>query len=129
MLHSYLKVRDPWSFKPHRFEIGTPVIQSSFHDNHFFLKLYKVGENEFADFYNYHLGHYLENFPGDEQDFHRYVSDIVSTRITQLKLINPFQNTGAFPEPGNQSQQIYFSHRPRFIGAERQETVRTVSRP
>lgn len=90
MLHSYFKIRDPWNFKPHKFEIGTPLIQSSFHDNHFFLKLYKLVENEFADFYNYHLGHYLDNFPGDEQDFHRYVSDIVSTRIAQLKLIDPF---------------------------------------
>jgi hypothetical protein len=90
MLHSYFKIRDPWNFKPHKFEIGTPVIRSSFHDNHFVLKLYKLGENEFPDFYNYHLGHYLENFPGDEQDFHRYVSDIVSTRVAQLKLIDPF---------------------------------------
>ncbi len=90
MLHSYFKIRDPWNFKPHQFEIGTPFIRSSFDDNHFFLKLYKLGDNEFADFYNYHLGYYLENFPGDQQDFHRYVSDIVSTRIAQLKLIDPF---------------------------------------
>lgn len=90
MLHSYFKIRDPWNFKPHKFEIGTPVIQSSFHDNHFVLKLYGLGENEFPEFYNYHLGHYLDNFPGGEQDFHRYVSDIVSTRIAQLKLIDPF---------------------------------------
>ncbi|MGN7887496.1 hypothetical protein [Dyadobacter sp. 22481] len=90
MLYSYFKIRDPWNFKPHQFEIGTPFIRSSFQDNHFFLKLYKLVKNEFAEFYNYHLGHYLENFPGDEQDFHRYVSDIVSTRIAQLKLIDPF---------------------------------------
>ncbi|MCF0075516.1 hypothetical protein LZD49_33880 [Dyadobacter sp. CY261] len=90
MLHSYFKIRDLWNFKPHHFEIGTPVIQSAFHDNHFFLKLYKLGESQFPDFYNYHLGHYLQNFPGGEQDFHRYVSDIVSTRIAQLKLIDPF---------------------------------------
>ncbi len=90
MLHSYFKIRDPWNFKPHQFEIGTPFIRSSFHDNHFFLKLYKLVENEFADFYNYHLGHYLENFPGDEQDFHRYVSDIVSTRVLQLKLTDQY---------------------------------------
>lgn len=90
MQHSYFKIRDPWNFKPQKFEIGTPFIRSSFHDNHFFLKLYKLVENEFADFYNYHLGHYLENFPGNEQDFHSYVSDIVSTRIAQLKLADPF---------------------------------------
>jgi len=90
MRHSYFKIRDPWNFKPHQFEIGTPFIRSSFHDNHFFLKLYKLEENEFAGFYNFHLVHYLENFPGDKQDFHRYVSDIVSTRTAQLKLIDPF---------------------------------------
>jgi hypothetical protein len=90
MLHSYFKIRDPWNFKPHQFEIGTPFIRSAFHDNHFFLKLYKLEEDEFADFYNYHLAHYLENFPRNEQDFHRYVSDIASTRIAQLNLIDPF---------------------------------------
>jgi hypothetical protein len=90
MLHSYFRIRDPWNFKPHQFEIGTPFIRSSFHDNHFILKLYKLGENDFPDFYNYHLVHYLENFHGEEQTFHRHVSDIVSTRIAQLKLIDPF---------------------------------------
>ncbi len=90
MLHSYFKIRDPWNFKPHQFEIGTPFIRSSFHDNHFFLKLHKLQENKFPDFYNYHLRHYLENFPGGEQDFHRYLSDIVSTRIAHLKLTDPF---------------------------------------
>lgn len=90
MQHSYFKIRDPWNFKPHQFEIGTPFIRSAFHDNHFFLKLYKLVESEFPDFYNFHLAHYLGNFPGDEQDFYRYVSDVVSTRIAQLKLIDPF---------------------------------------
>jgi hypothetical protein len=90
MQHSYFKIRDPWNFKPHKFEVGTPFIRSSFHDNHFFLKLYKLGENEFPDFYNFHLAHFLENFPGNEQDFYSYVSDVVSTRIAQLKLIDPF---------------------------------------
>lgn len=90
MQHSYFKIRDPWNFKPHKFEVGTPFIQSAFHDNHFFLKLYKLNEGELQDFYDYHLGYYLKNFPNDEQDFHRYVSDIVSTRIARLKLIDPF---------------------------------------
>lgn len=90
MLRSYFKIRDPWNFKPHKFEIGTPFFKSAFQDNHFFLKLYKLREIEFADFYNFHLSHYLKTFSGDEQDFYRYVSDIVSTRIAQLKLIDPF---------------------------------------
>lgn len=90
MLHSYFKIRDPWNFKPHQFEIGTPFIRSSFDDNHFFLKLYKLGESQFSDFYNYHLGHYLQNFNGSEQGFHKHVSEIVSTRIAQLKLVDPF---------------------------------------
>lgn len=90
MLHSYFKIRNPWNFKPHQFEIGTPVIPSAFHDNHFFLKLYKLGECEFPDFYNFHLAYYLDKFSGNEQDFHRYVSDIVSTRIAQLKPTDPF---------------------------------------
>jgi hypothetical protein len=113
MLHSYFKIRDPWNFKPHKFEIGTPVIQSSFHDNHFVLKLYKLVENEFPDFYNYHLRHYLENFPGDEQDFHRYVSDIVSTRIVQLKLIDPFSRKALRAK--GQIEQLRAFH--KFLGS------------
>ncbi|MCF0075690.1 hypothetical protein LZD49_34785 [Dyadobacter sp. CY261] len=90
MLHSYFKIRDPWNFRPHKFEIGTPLIRSSFHDNHFFLKLYKLRKDDFSDFYNFHLRHYLQNASGAEKDFHSYVSDVVSTRIAQLKLVDPF---------------------------------------
>ncbi|SEI40031.1 hypothetical protein SAMN05216327_101247 [Dyadobacter sp. SG02] len=90
MQHSYFKIRDPWNFKPHRFEIGTPFIRSSFHDNHFFLKLYELRKDDFSDFYDFHLRHYLQNVSSTENDFHSYVSDIVSTRIAQQKLIDPF---------------------------------------
>lgn len=90
MLHSYFKIRNPWNFKPHQFEIGTPFITSSFHDNHFLLKIYSLENKQLPIFYNYHLGYYLQNFSGDEQHFHRYVSDIVFTRIAHLKLIDPF---------------------------------------
>jgi hypothetical protein len=90
MQYSYFKIRNRWNFKAHRFEIGTVLIQSPFHDNHFLLKLYKLGDQEFDDYYNFHLAHYLNNFSGKDQDFHRYVSDIVSTRIAVLKLVDPF---------------------------------------
>lgn len=90
MLHSYFKIRDPWNFRPHQFEIGTPFIRSSFHDNHFFLKLYKLRKDVFSDFYDFHLQHYLQNTLSTESDFHSYVSEIVSTRIAQLKLVDPF---------------------------------------
>ncbi|WP_188933317.1 hypothetical protein [Dyadobacter endophyticus] len=90
MSNSYFKVRDPWNFKPHKFEIGTPFIRSSFHDNHFLLKLYHLQERDFSDFYNFHLGHHTKKFSDSEQSFHRYVSEIVSTRIALLKLLDPF---------------------------------------
>ncbi|MET7254000.1 hypothetical protein [Dyadobacter fermentans] len=90
MLHSYFKIRNPWNFKPHKYEIGTPFIRSSFHDNHFFLKLYQLRKDDFSDFYDFHLRHYLQKASGIESDFHSYVFDIVSTRIAQLKLIDPF---------------------------------------
>lgn len=90
MLQSYFKIRDPWNFKPHKYEIGTPFIRSSFHDNHFFLKLYTLRKDNFSDFYTFHLRHHLQNASGAENDFHSYVSDIVSTRIAQLKLADPF---------------------------------------
>lgn len=90
MHRSYFKIRDPWNFRPHKFEVGTPFVRSAFKDNHFILKLCQLDNDEFSDFYNYHRNHYLDNFYDDEQDFHRYLRDIVSTRIAQLKLIDPF---------------------------------------
>lgn len=90
MLHSYFKIRDPWNFKPHQFDIGPPFVKSSFHDNHFLLKLNKLVESQFMDFYSHHLGHFLQNVHGSEQSFHNHVSEIVSTRIAQLRLVDPF---------------------------------------
>lgn len=90
MAYSYFKIRDPWNFKPHKHEIGTLFIRSSFHDNHFFLKLYKLRKDDFSDFYHFHLRHYLQDASGTEKNFHSYVCDVVSTRIAQLKLVDPF---------------------------------------
>ncbi|MGX5852446.1 hypothetical protein ACWKW6_02330 [Dyadobacter jiangsuensis] len=90
MQHSYFKVRNPWNFKPHKFEIGTPFIRSSFYDNHFLLKLHNLKELEFSDFYYFHLQYHMQHFTDGERDFHLYVSELVSTRIAHLKILNPF---------------------------------------
>ncbi|WP_244824578.1 hypothetical protein [Dyadobacter pollutisoli] len=90
MQYSYFKIRNPWNFKPHRFEIGTLFIQSPFHDNHFLLKLDNLVDHELTDYYNFHLRYYIDSVNGNEQHFHRYVSDIVATRIAVLKLVDPF---------------------------------------
>lgn len=50
----------------------------------------QLRKDDFSDFYDFHLRHFLQNASGAEKDFHSYVSDIVSTRIAQLKLIEPF---------------------------------------
>ncbi|WP_342087104.1 hypothetical protein [Dyadobacter sp. OTU695] len=90
MQHSYFKIRDPWNFRPHKFEIGTPFIRSSFHDNHFLSKLYDLKEREFSDFYHFHLRHHIQYFCDGEQDFHIHVSELVSTRIAHFKILDPF---------------------------------------
>ena len=54
MKTSYFKPRKPFSFSPHPYEIGTVIgFWHSHDDNHFLLKIYKMEENHFAEYYEY----------------------------------------------------------------------------
>lgn len=38
-------------------------------DNHFLLKIYRMDEKEFLDYYTYHLNYALQNNLANEEDF------------------------------------------------------------
>lgn len=61
-------------------------------DNHFLLKIYRMDEDEFPDYYNYHLKYCLKNELAKEEDFFRHVWEIVNTRIKYFNRQNPFSN-------------------------------------
>ena len=96
MITSYFKPREPFSFSPHPFDLGTFMgLWTSHDDNHFLLKIYKMGEKEFVDYYNHHLNYALENKLISEEDFFRHVWQIVQTRIKHFEIQDPFSSNHA----------------------------------
>jgi hypothetical protein len=93
---SYFKPHKPFSFSPHPFDIGTVIgFWHSHDDNHFLLKIYKMEENHFTEYYKYHLKYSLENNIASEEDFFRHVWQIVRDRIKHYEKQNPFSRNHA----------------------------------
>ena len=90
---SYFKPRKPFSFSPHPYDLGTLMgLWHSHDDNHFLLKIYRIEEKEFADYYSYHLNYALENNLVNEEEFFRHVWQIVKIRIKHFEIQDPFSN-------------------------------------
>jgi hypothetical protein len=64
-------------------------------DNHFLLKIYRMDQKEFPDYYSYHLEYAKENNLANEEDFFRHVWHIVQTRIKHLEIQDPFSRSHA----------------------------------
>jgi hypothetical protein len=96
MLYAYLyfRFRGRFDFFPHRFEIGNPIIQNKVQADNFFLKkLYSLSEDEFENYYNFHLSYFLASHPSQEKAFFNYVHGTITTRINYLNSLNPFSGT------------------------------------
>lgn len=73
MRNTYFKSRKPFSFSPHLYDLGTIMgLWESHDDNHILLKIYKIDEKEFADYYSYHLNYAGENNIASQEDFFRH---------------------------------------------------------
>ncbi len=91
MKNSHFKLRNPFNFSPHRFELGRPLtFYKSYADNFFFLKLYELDEEEYLAFYKYHLAYFLKENAGEEKEFFSYVYELTTTRINYYKQQTPF---------------------------------------
>ncbi|RZJ80430.1 MAG: hypothetical protein EOO20_25990 [Chryseobacterium sp.] len=96
MKTSYFKPRKPFSFSAHSYDLGTFMgLWYNHDDNHFLLKIYRMDEREFGDYYNYHLNYALENDLTSEEDFFRHVWQIVQTRIKHFEAQDPFSSNHA----------------------------------
>jgi len=93
---SYFKPRKSFSFSAHPFDLGTFLgLWHSHDDNHFLIKIYRIEETEFADFYSYHLNYALENNLTNQEDFFCHVWQIVHTRIKHFEMQDPFSSNYA----------------------------------
>lgn len=93
---SYFKPRKSLSFSANPFDLGTIMgLWHNHDDNHFLLKIYRIEEKEFADYYNYHLNYSLENNLVNQEEFFRHVWQIVQTRIKHFEIQDPFSSNHA----------------------------------
>lgn len=82
----YFKLRKSLDFFPHPYDIG-----NAFHlwnrtaDNQFLLKLYKLDEDEYKDYYSYHLDHNLKNEIINEEEFFKKLWYLVAGQISHIK--------------------------------------------
>lgn len=87
------KLRNPFNFSPHRFELGRPFIfNKSYANNFFFLKVYELIEDEYPEFYRFHLDYFLKEDDGGEKEFFSYVHELTTTRIQYFKRQTPFNS-------------------------------------
>lgn len=90
---SYFKPRKSFSFSAHQYDLGTFLgLWSSHDDNHFLLKIYKITEDEFPDYYKHHLKYCLKNKLASNEDFFRHVWEIVNIRIKHFNRQDPFSS-------------------------------------
>lgn len=90
---NYFKPKKAFSVKSHRYDLGTFFGLWRIHDdNHFLLKIYRIEENEFEDYYMYHLDYAMKNSLVDQKEFFRHVWQIVQIRIKHFEAQNPFSN-------------------------------------
>ena len=61
-------------------------------DNHFLLKIYRIDEKEFSNYYDYHLNYAIGNNLISEEDFFRHVWQIVQSRTKHFEMQDPFSN-------------------------------------
>ena len=91
---TYFKIRAPFDFSPHRFEIGNAIIQNKgLADNFFLKKLYDLEEEEYEPYYYFHYDYYSISSPDQEERYFNHVTDIVINRIDHYKKKDPFSSS------------------------------------
>lgn len=91
MITTYFKHRSRFNFSPNTFEIGRPLIQNKkVEDNFFLLKLYELRQEQYPDYYQFHLAHFLKTNPNEKETFFTHVKDITVNRIKHFKRTDPF---------------------------------------
>jgi hypothetical protein len=83
MTDSFFRFQNRFDFNPHKYDIGRPIFYNKLlEDNFFVLKIYRLEESEYPDFYEHQSNHYLKMNPSGEEVFFKHVYDIVINNIT-----------------------------------------------
>lgn len=94
MVGYYFKHRKFLDFNPHPFDIGKPFLWAKdMEDNHFLYVLYKLKAEQYADYYQYHLGYFLKNHTQDEKKFFELVWEIISDALVELQNKKPYTSS------------------------------------
>jgi hypothetical protein len=96
MPNKYFKPHEPFDRNPHKYDIGIFVgLKKGYEDNLFIKKLFTLPEQEYPDYYHYHLSYFLGKEPQGEQEFFSFVWQIVLRRIKYLEIKDPFNSSHA----------------------------------
>lgn len=96
MKDTYFKTRRPFRKRQHRYDIGSPIGFWNLHDdNHFFTRLYEIGNGEQEAYYRYHMGHALDTGKCSEAEFYEHVREIVADHIEAIRKESPFSRRHA----------------------------------
>ena len=97
MRAQYFKHRAPFDFSKETYDIGRPLFwDKKVEDNHFLNVLYRKGEQEFDELYQYHLQFFLSKYDdATEPEFFRYVWEVIQDAIAQLRLKDRYKSSHA----------------------------------
>src|ERR1700744_6439510 len=96
MPNKYFKPHERFNRNPHKYDIGIFTgLKKGYEDNLFIKKLFTLPEQEYADYYQYHLSYFLGKEPQGEQEFFTFVWQIVLIRIRFIETKDPFNSSHA----------------------------------
>jgi len=96
MPNKYFKPHERFDRNPHNYDIGIFTgLKKGYEDNLFIKKLFTLIEQEYPDYYQYHLSYFLGKEPAGEQEFFTFVWQIVLIRIRYLETKDPFNSSHA----------------------------------
>ena len=89
MPNKYFKPHERFDRNPHKYDIGIFIcLKKGYEYNLFIKKLFILIEQEYPDYYQYHLSYFLGKEPQGEQEFFTFVWQIVLIRIRYIHADN-----------------------------------------
>jgi cell division protein FtsB len=96
MPNKYFKPHESFDLNPHHYDVGVFTgLKDGYEDNLFIKKLFILPEQEYTDYYQYHLSYFLGKEPQGEHAFFSFVWQIVLRRIRFIENKNPFNSSHA----------------------------------
>lgn len=96
MLNKYFKPHESFDLHPHQYDVGIFTgLKDGYEDNLFIKKLFTLPEQEYSEYYQYHLIYFLGKEPEGEKDFFTFVWQVVLRRIKYIEIKNPFNSSHA----------------------------------